>query len=196
VLCWRDEYAVGFVEVHGLNRVGSIVEFACGEMIVDLWRTSQLVFTWSSEWCTMKIWYVLVTVCNMCVEEMFCGLQIYFNKSQWRCNVDRCCFSGKRVRRHGGCKVQMFDLWLLSMFGGFALWVAAWFWRRVNNVYAQALANIYVRCVVIIHEHWLALMYDAWKFLGWLNLEWKFFEWFDSKWKFLGWFNSKWKFLG
>jgi len=29
------------------------------------------------------------------------------------------------------------------------------------GVYAQALANIYARCVVIIHGHWLALMQYA-----------------------------------
>jgi len=38
--------------------------------------------------------------------------------------------------------------------------------QRVYRVYARALTNIDARCVVIIHRHWLALMQDAWKFLG------------------------------
>jgi len=31
------------------------------------------------------------------------------------------------VRRHDGYEVQMFDLWLFSMFGGLVLWVMIWF---------------------------------------------------------------------
>ena len=113
----------------------------------------------------------------------------------WWCYVDRCCVSGKRVRWHGGCEVRTFDLWLFTRFV-ILLWVATWFRWRVYGIYAEALSNIYARCVVIIHGHWLALMQCPWKLLGWLNLKWKFFGWFISEWKFLGWFVSEWKLLG
>jgi len=124
----------------------------------------------------MEIWFVWVTVCGMSVEEVLCSLQIWFDKSQWWCYVNRryvdmCCVSSEGVKWHGGCEVQMFDLWLFARFDGFASWVTTWFRRRVYVVYARALTNIYARCVVIIHGHWLALMQGAWKFFEWLKFE-------------------------
>jgi len=184
-----------------MSPIGSTTEFAYGEMLLDLRRRSQLVHAWPGDWCTMEIWFVWVTICDMCMKEVLCDLQICFDESQWwcyvnRCYVDGCCVSDNGVKWHDGCKVRMFNLWLCARFGGFVSWVATLFWKRVYDVYARTLANICARCVVIIHEHWLALMQGAWKFLGWLNSKWKFWGWFDSKWKFLGLFDSKWKLFG
>ena len=52
------------------------VEFMCGEMLPDLQRRLQMVLMWPNEWCTMEILSVWVVVCDMCVEEVLCGLQI------------------------------------------------------------------------------------------------------------------------
>jgi len=111
-----------------MSRTRSVVEFVCGEMLLDLRRTSQFVLTWPGEWYTMEIWYVWVTVCGMCVEEVFYDLQIGFDESQWwcyvsRCYVNKCCISDEGVRLHDGCEGQTFDMWLFTMFGGFASWV-------------------------------------------------------------------------
>jgi len=59
------------------------VEFMCGEMHPDLWRRLQMVLVWPIEWCTMEIWSVWVAVCDMCVEEVLCGLQICYGCCVW-----------------------------------------------------------------------------------------------------------------